>query len=789
VEAYEISIDLDPARRSIDATCTIRLWSLSDRLSRVELDFDGLEVTSVKDRVGHALAWSRDDGPLAIDLARPLSRGAFEEITVAYRGRPERGLFFAADRDGTARQVWTHGECRDARAWFPCFDEPSERATSEIQVTMPREWTAIASGERVERVEQEGRATETWRMTFPHPSYLETLVAGELAVETGSWEGVPLVFAGPPRMQSTLRRAFDETDEMLAFFSQATGKRYPYPKYAQACVDNFPFGGMENVSATTLTETVLPDEHALADEVPVGLLAHEAAHQWFGDLLTCGDWSHAWLNEGFATYFAALYTEKSRGVEAFRREMRANRSVYLARDTRAKQRPLVWGVARDPFELFFTGHIYQGGAVRLHHLRSVLGDEAFFRGIRLYVAAHENGSVVTDDLRVAMEQASGTDLRWFFDQWMYAPGFPEVKSHWTLDREKGTVELFLEQTQDTVGTPPVFRLPMDVEVRAKSGSRIERIVMDKRRQSFTFSCEIPLEWVRVDPYDAVPMRLDEEMPVLCWSAMAELANDAGGRIRALDILAVAHARAIAKSDWSSAKQLLRAAEVPLAAGATAEERIAHMRAAHRFTGPSYNPKELAPDRSMLMKLGCLDPDMDVRAVAFELLADYSPDPQLARFGREELERVESWRVRGAIATLIAKADPDDAHDWLVQQLEVRSAHGSYEARILATLAATQGELATDLLVAWARDEAKPDEARVAAVRELGRIQGNDVVRETLCELLHTSRFRVRREALAALGVLHDGRTRPALERFREQSRIDIERRAAEDALARIATGS
>jgi aminopeptidase N len=789
VETYTLSIDIDPVARSIDAACTIRLWPLVETLERVELDLDGLEVVSVMDRAGRSLRFTRESGTLAIELAAPLARGAFEEITVAYRGRPTRGLFFAAERDGMARQVWTHGECRDARAWFPCFDEPSERATSEIRVTMPREWVSIAAGERVDRVERGERATEAWRMASPHPSYLVTLVAGELSVETGAWEDVPLVFAGPPAMRDVLQRAFHETDEMLAFFSRITGKRYPYPKYAQACVDNFPFGGMENVSATTLTETMLPDERALADEVPFGLLAHEVAHQWFGNLLTCRDWTHAWLNEGFATYFAALYTEESRGVEAFRREMRANRAVYLARDTRTKQRPLVHGVAREPFELFFTGHIYQGGAVRLHHLRSVVGDDAFFRGVRAYVAAHENQGVVTDDLRVAMEQACGTDLRWFFDQWMHAPGHPQLKSHWTVDEETGLVELFLEQTQDGVGTPQVFRLPLDVEVCTRGGTRIERVVMDQRRQRFTFPCTAPVEWIRVDPFDVVPMRLDEEMPTRSWIAMAQRASDAGGRLRALHVLDSALARAVSSPDHDSMSLAKQLARVQWAPDASPEARIAQMRLLRRFLSPPLNLDDHARDPGTLMERASLDADPEVRAVGFELLAGCAEGEDLIGFAQAELERVDSWRVRAAIAALIAKADPDHAWDRLTGELEVGSAHGMYEARILATIAATQGERAHDLLIAWARDESKPDEARIAAVRALGRIEGNEVVRKTLCELLDSPRMRVRRETLTALGVLRDGRTRPALEEFRRASRIDLERYAAEDALTRIAAGS
>ncbi len=789
VENYVIAVDLDPAQRTIDATCTVRLWPLVPKLAHVDLDFVGMDVTSVRDRAGHDLHWQRVDGSLGVDLASPLAQGTFEELTVAYHGHPERGLWFTDERDGSPHEVFTQGECQDARAWFPCFDEPAERATSEVRVTMPRAWTSLAAGDRVARVENGQRATETWRMNFPHPAYLETLVAGDLLVETDVWDGIPLVYAADPRFKLSLRPAFAETGAILEYFSAVTGVRYPYAKYSQVCVDNFPFGGMENISATTMTDTMLPDERSLADLHTYGLVAHEAAHQWFGDYVTCHDWSQAWLNEGFATYFGALYTEKSRGLEEFRREMRGNRASYLARDKGKNQRPIVYGVAREPFELFFSGHVYQGGAVCLNYLRTVLGDDAFFRGVRKYLADHRNQSVVTDDLCIAMESASGSDLRWFFDQWLFRAGLPSVKSHWSPDPEKRTVELVLEQTQADVGVPSVFRLPMDVEIKSQASTRIERIVMDQRRQSFTFHCDIPLEWVRVDPFDAVPMRLDEDMPVACWVAMAERAEDSGGRMRALALLDASVKRSNTEKGGSPTVPERVIASLRPTKNASADERILLLRLHHRLATSILRDVSSAPDRGDLMKAASDDPDVDVRVAAFEMLCDYSADPELDRFAREETKHVESTRLRGALADLIAKFEGDAAFDWLSGELAESTVHGAYEARILGKLALTHDPRTRDILDAWARDETKPDEARVVAVRALGGIKNDARACDALCSLLESPRFRVRRAAIDSIAASRDPRARTALEKFRDATSVDIERRAAEDALARLADGS
>jgi aminopeptidase N len=746
-------------------------------------------VTSVRDRAGHDLRWQRADGTLGVELAAPLAKGSFEEITVAYHGHPERGLWFTDERDGTPHEVFTQGECQDARAWFPCFDEPFERATSEVRVTMPRAWKSLAAGELVDHAEHGERATDTWRMTFPHPSYLETLVAGDLLVDTDAWDGIPLVYAADPRFDLSLRPAFAETGAILEYFSDVTGVRYPYAKYSQVCVDNFPFGGMENISATTMTDTMLPDDRFLGDMHTYGLVAHEAAHQWFGDYATCRDWSQAWLNEGFATYFGALYTEKSRGVEEFRREMRGNRASYLSRNKGKNERPIVYGTAREPFELFFSGHVYQGGAVCLNYLRTVLGDDAFFRGVRRYLTDHRNQSVVTDDLRAAMESALGTDLRWFFDQWLFTAGVPSVKSHWNLDEGNRTVELVLEQTQSGPGMPAVFRMPMDVEIRSKDSARIERIVMEQRRQSFTFPCEVPFAWVRVDPFDTVPMRLDEDMPIACWVAMAEHADDSGGRMRALSLLDASVQRANAQKGSAPTVPDHVIQSLRPAAKASAEERIQILRLHHRLAVARLRDVMAAPDRADLMAAASHDPDVDVRVAAFEMLCDYAADPELDRFAREEAKRVESTRLRGALADLVAKSEGDAAFDWLAGELSQDTVHGAYEARILGKLASTHDPRTRDILEAWARDETKPDEARVVAVRALGGFKDDARACDALCALLESPRFRVRRAAIESIASSRDPRARTALEKFRDATSVEIERRSAEDALARLADGS
>jgi aminopeptidase N len=775
VEHYAIRLDLDPKLRSIRACCTVRVWPKTAPLADVVLDLEGLTVSTVKDGTGRTLEWTHADGLLSIHLHEPVARGDFAEVAVEYGGAPQKGLWFTRIRDGGATQVFTHGECRDARWWFPCVDEPFERATSEISVTMPAGWTAVAAGERIERSVTGDRAHETWRAEFPHPSYLETLVCGELAVENDEWSEIPLSFAAAPEFRAGLRATFSETDEILACFSDITGARYPYPKYAQCCVDNFPFGGMENVSATTLIDTTIPDERGTPDSEPYGLIAHEAAHQWFGDLVTCKNWSEVWLNEGFATYFAALYTEKSRGAEAFQREMRRTLDAYLGSDVGANRRPVVYGLCRDPLELFFTGHVYQGGAVRLHHLRSVLGDDVFFRGVKAYLARHRGTAVTTDDLRESMEFAAGRDLRWFFEQWFSKPGFPEVSAAWDFDEGKHEVELELEQTQDSGnGTPAVFRLPIDVEIRDSKGSRIERVLLDRRRTSFEFVALEKPEWVRVDPHGNVPMRLDERRSEREWIAIASTCADADGRECAVRVLA----RTLRETKDPAEREGLAGVLLErLGSEASSDVRATLSSALAGIRTPSV--------RSKLQEIAGRDVDRGARMAALDALRTFGPDAELAAFALERFEKSASWNEMGSCAGLFSAAAPERAVDWLMAQLATPSAHGVWRARVLTELALRHDPHTTAVLRRYLVDANEDDAVRIVAAHELTSAARMDAeVRAELVALLDCDRFRLRREVIGALGALRDPALRTALERRWAKTPFETERRAIERALAR-----
>jgi aminopeptidase N len=357
--------------------------------------------------------------------------------------------------------------------------------------------------------------------------------------------------------EATARRFMGHTPKMIRFFGDRVGRPYPYNKYAQVCVPDFVAGGMENITATTMTDSALCDEIAAMESDADGLVAHELAHQWFGDYLTCKDWSHIWLNEGFATYFASLFTENDHGEDAFRLEMHRAGESYQGGD-RYVRRALVEERYRSSDEMF-DGVTYSKGSCVLHALRGLVGDEAWWKGIRGYVSAHKLSVVETDDFRNAMETACGKDLKWFFDQWVYKAGHPELKVSWRYEDADKTVRVQVQQTQQLDAQTPLFRLPTTLEISEGTGRpRVIPIVIDGKSHEFVIASASRPKLVEIDPRGWLLKEIDFEKADEEYLFQLEHAACVLGRLSACRALvpkakANAHVAKAISSAWKREK--------------------------------------------------------------------------------------------------------------------------------------------------------------------------------------------------------------------------------------------
>jgi aminopeptidase N len=409
------------------------------------------------------------DGVLEVTIPEGSGRAC---VRVQYSGAPTDGLVISTDSGGRWQAFGDNWPNR-ARHWLATVDHPSDKALVEFHVEAPTARRVVANGTQrgVEELPaQAGRGPRRrtiWATQAPIPTYLMVIAAAEMvehplgptACGLGSVARcVPQQVFTAPEQARYLPGNFRFADDIVRFFARTVGP-YPFEQLAHL-QSSTRFGGMENAGAIFYADRLFREPNC----VGVGLIAHEAAHQWFGNTVTQREWGHLWLSEGFATYFAALYTEHAQGDSAFRAEMDGIRRRILGAPVVA-ERPVIDTAQTDLMQLL-NANSYQKGGFVLHMLRREVGDSAFFRGVRAYFAAHRQGNALTPDLRTAVEQEAGRDLKWFFDQWLRRPGYAQLRTEWSHDAETGEIALLVTQGDRF----PPYRFTLRVAVEGADGA-------------------------------------------------------------------------------------------------------------------------------------------------------------------------------------------------------------------------------------------------------------------------------------------------------------------------------
>jgi len=463
VQHVKLDIVLDFEQETISGTIYTTFSTLYDSLTTISFDAYELHIEKVVLADGKELAFHTTDKKLIVSLDRPYQYGEQFTTAVTYHAKPRIGLHFVkpAPEDPTRPvHAFTFGQPRYHSHWFPCHDAPNDRATTEILATVPSQFLTIANGNLLEVIDHGTTKTHHWLHNLPHAAYLISLVVGDFAVVEDNYKGKPVNYYVRKDRKDDAPFYMGKTPQMIQFFSEFIGVDYPYDKYAQTVVELYT-GAMEHTTATTHSFSLLLDKRASLDVNYVPVVAHELAHQWFGDLITCRDWSNGWLNEGFATYFEELWGEHDRGPDYFKQSMLDLRNGYQAEDHQYR-RPVVYHVYHDQgFELF-DGHLYNKGGWVLHMLRHQLGEAAFRRGIKTYVERNRLREVITADLERTLEEVTGRSLAGFFQQWIYSGGYPEFEVSYSWDNEHKLAKIKIKQTQKVDELTPCFVTPVDL---------------------------------------------------------------------------------------------------------------------------------------------------------------------------------------------------------------------------------------------------------------------------------------------------------------------------------------
>jgi aminopeptidase N len=772
VTHVRLEVTLDMEARSVRGRSELTLSARREQVTAVELHAVDMQIEEADVTVdgAPAAASSYDGQRLRVELGRACARGESVVVGVGYRATPRRGLYFIgpdAYHPDRPAECWTQGQDEDSRHWWPCIDAPIEKATSEIVCTAPRGLFVLSNGDLRERKDLDDQHTRWhYALDLPHAPYLVTLVCGRFTEikERAPETGVDVYYFVAPGREDDARRSFSRTPQMIDFFSRRIGIPYPQKRYSQIVVSEFIFGGMENTTATTLTDQSLLDARAALDHDVEALVSHELAHQWWGDLLTCREWPEAWLNEGFATYFEYVWREHAKGRDEADVEVLADADSYLA-ESGTYQRAIVCRQYEEPIDLF-DSHLYEKGGRVLHMLRHEIGDEAFWRALALYAERHLHRSVETRDLARAVEEASGRNLDRFFDQWVASPGHPELEGDWRWDPEAGMGTLRLEQKQ---AGDKVFAFTAPIRFEVGGEEREQRVTVRERSHAFEFRLPVAPTQVVFDPGDVVLKTIKLDKPRPLWVRQLKAARFAVDRVLA--------ARALGERPEPAAVVALREAleSDPLWAVRTAAATaLGRTRRADALDALENARGQEHPR---------------VRRAVAAALGEYRGDARAgALLARWVEEGDPSYFVEANAALALGRTRSPAAVEVLSRALDRPAFQDVIRARALDGLGATGDEAALPVARAQYRPAAS-FQVRRAAIAAVARLAEGTLEARRARELLETALddrdFRVRIEAASSLAMLGDPRAVAALERAAAAELDGRARRRLKEAIAEL----
>ncbi len=769
LENVRAALRFDIDQRKVIGDVTHTLSALRDGVTH--LDFDCAEIKVSSARVnGKDAAFDLHDDKLSVRLAQPAKSGEKFEVELKYEGKPTSGLYFILpDKDdpGRAKEIWTQGEAEDTHHYIPIYDYPNDRTTSEMILTVPADWLTVSNGKLLSIQDTpDGQKTWTWRQSLPVSTYLISFVAGEYQQKKDSWRNLPVTYSVPRGMEDTIEPTFAHTKEMLDFFSNRFGVPYPWDQYAQTAVDDFVASGMENVSATTLaTRDMLRPE--LAREKPEAadsLISHEMTHQWFGDLVTCKDWTNTWLNEGFATFGASLWEEHFYGQDASSyRYWRDQNSWMQSRELFPI--PIVTRNINDSVE--YEGNVYDKAGWVIHMLREQLGDEAFFRAIKHYLETYRLQNVVSADLAKAIEESSGTNVDQFFDQWIYGAGAPRFVVRSTYDEAGKKVNLEVTQTQKLDTHVGLFRVAIEVAINTSSGEKLFPIEVSKADETFSFAVDGAPLMVLFDKGDKILKSVDFQKSPEEWIRQLREAPDVPDRADA------AFALGGLRDNEAAAKALGDAARHDKFWGVREEA----LRALGRMNATPARKEVLA---------ALSNSQPWVRAVAVDQLGRFHGDEEVAKRLENIYKDDKAYTVRGAALQSLALDKAPDAESTLEAALATTSPDDVLRSGALRAMGSLGDSKGVPALLEWS-SPGKPSGLRGIAIGSLGRVDlKNHDVTQRLISYLNESSFDIKFATVFALGRRGDPSAIEPMEALLKSGQLSIGvPHAVEDLIAEL----
>jgi aminopeptidase N len=537
-DLHHIKINVEPdwKLKKVYGNCLNKLTPLSDTMTVVEFDAVGFNINHIKDLNGTDQDFIYNGEKIFIKLKDAVDVSDTLYFEIDYECYPQRGLYFVYPTELNPElnyQIWTQGQAEDNRFWIATYDYPNDKATSEIFITVESKYKTLSNGYLSGSRTDGQKRTDHWIMDKSHPTYLIMMAAGEFDIIDDHADNIPIQSYVALNDVETGKYSFRNTDRMMRFFNDIFGYKYPWNKYAQIVVDEFVYGGMENTTATVLNRRSLYSREIENDYTSDGLISHELAHQWWGDLTTCSNWDELWLNESFATFSTDLWWEEYHGRDEYDYKILLQSDEAISAQERLGKFPIFGGR--------ITSNTYSKGAATLNTFRHLLGDDIFFRGLTIFLKQNEFQNVVTKDLIDAFNLAYNENLssdkianpemsNWMFDQWIYKAGYPVFEVNYDYDGSSKELVLNVKQVQKIDSITPIFKAPLKIKIKSKNENKEEIINVGKAHDVFRIKLSSPPEMVIFDHGNRIVDSLRFDKPKADWKKQVTDSRDAIDRI-------------------------------------------------------------------------------------------------------------------------------------------------------------------------------------------------------------------------------------------------------------------
>ncbi len=531
----KLNVRFDWEKQRLIGNATIKLKPYFYPIKEVTLNAKNFEIKeiSLSTIPTRTLSFTYDSTLLTIKLDKEYTRNDSLSIFVDYVAKPnerttaagtaitsDKGLYFInpkGEEKDKPTQVWTQGEPESNSAWFPTFDKPNEKMTHEIFMTLDsahKKFVTLSNGLLISsKNNPDGSRTDHWKQSLPSAPYLVMMAAGDFAVVKDKWKSMEVSYYVEREYESHARAIFGNTPEMIEFFSNKLQTPFPWEKYSQIVVRDYVSGAMENTTAVIHGSFLQQTDREILDRSHEEVVSHELFHHWFGDYVTCEQWSHLTLNEGFATYGEYLWDEYKYGRDAADLHARESMQGYLSSTIKAPKHLIRYQY--DAPDDMFDAHSYNKGGAVIHMLRKYVGDDAFFSAIKAYLEKNKFSTVEADNLRLIFEQTTGEDLNWFFDQWFYGLGQPKLLIQHAYNDSMKKYFVGIQQTQD-LSIFPLFKLPLDVDIYMDGKKERKRIWVTSQNENFSFDLARKPDLVNVDAEKALLCIKEEKKSIGEW---------------------------------------------------------------------------------------------------------------------------------------------------------------------------------------------------------------------------------------------------------------------------------